>query len=137
MNKFKIGDKIVFIDDRAKAEFIGAVSGNEVIVDDYYNNGFVVDRVSLTGSLKVEGCGLFNAVTPAELKHFKLAKPFDIESYEFSDSRVSMDSDGEITVDFEAHVELNGWVNEELYRTINKKDAIAIAKALGVTGDDL
>jgi hypothetical protein len=62
----------------------------------------------------------------------KLKKPFDISEHEFSDSRVRISnicvSKIELAVDD---------CGIEHYMTQSKEDAIAIAKALGVTGEDL
>lgn len=57
-------------------------------------------------------------------------KPFDISEHEFSDSiaeiKAKSNAGSTITLDV-----FEKWI------TLNKPDAIAIAKALGVTGEDL
>lgn len=65
-------------------------------------------------------------------------KPFDITKHEFSDLDLSMRIDdvdrGVLTIKyFDNYHDLDDSADS----TINKDDAIAIAKALGVTGEDL
>lgn len=60
-------------------------------------------------------------------------KPFDIGEHKFSPeshikSAVGPDDDGYVCIDFDMSL---------IFTYLNKSDAIAIAKALGVTGDDL
>ena len=58
-------------------------------------------------------------------------KPFDINKHEFSDSDLSATiENGELSIG----IELDSYI---AYSKLNKSDAIAIARALDVTGDDL
>lgn len=68
-------------------------------------------------------------------------KPFDISEHEFSDKDLVASIDGE-TIELEVTYQqwgghINGYSEEEKTVNINKQDAIAIAKALGVTAEDL
>lgn len=67
---------------------------------------------------------------------------FDISEYEFSDCNVIAEGVVSDYVDLSITYEqwgghINGYSEEEKAIKINKQDAIAIAKALGVTGEDL
>jgi hypothetical protein len=69
-------------------------------------------------------------------------KSFDITGYKFSESIVGFDSISSSTLGLSVeYKQWNGYLDghsaEELFISINKSDAVAIAKALGVTGDDL
>lgn len=69
-------------------------------------------------------------------------KEFDITKHEFSDSKLAFDglSHGFLVLSAECDQwggHLNGHSTEELFLSYNKQDAIAIAKALGVTAEDL
>lgn len=60
-------------------------------------------------------------------------KPFDISEYEFSDKDLSISG---ICAKRLIEIKINDCgINS--YGTLNKQDIIAIAKALGVTGEDL
>ena len=57
------------------------------------------------------------------------SKPFDISEYEFSDKVVSMDSAGNIEVEYEYFQgHQDGWSTESVYAKLSKQDAEAIAK---------
>lgn len=75
--------------------------------------------------------GYINTYTESEVRILSV-KPFDISEHEFSDSSVRISnicaSAIELAVDD---------CGIEHCMTQNKQDAIAIAKALGVTGEDL
>ena len=69
-------------------------------------------------------------------------KPFDISEHEFSDYNITPEGVVNDCVDLSVAYDqwgghMNGYSEEEKAIKINKQDAIAIAKALGVTGDDL
>lgn len=79
----------------------------------------------------VLGCRYSNAAgyVSSHAQEFS-KKPFDITKHEFSDSRITLDC-----VDGEGDINIYYQENYDFY--INKQDAIAIAKAHGVTGEDL
>lgn len=68
-------------------------------------------------------------ITPEDIEIPRDKKPFDITKHEFGDTVQHMESDGcELSLYC-----VDGFRHVELY----KDDAIAIAKALGVTAEDL
>ena len=64
-------------------------------------------------------------------------RPFDISEHEFSDKDLIANINGE-TIELEVtYYDSHHHQDDTCTAQINKQDAIAIAKALGVTGSDL
>ena len=91
---------------------------NKVIGYEYNEDGFNVTH-----------CACGGVISCTESEDVEVKNPFDITKHEFGDTVQHFESDG-----FELSLYcVDGFRHIELY----KDDAIAIAKALGVTGEDL
>ncbi|AUG84933.1 hypothetical protein MAELSTROM_13 [Pseudoalteromonas phage Maelstrom] len=88
------------------------------------------DRFQLADGTSSLSVGDYRYVKRLASKSREIEKPFDITKYEFSDADIK---DAKITVESNyLHFKIRPTNLSELI--INKQDAIAIAKALGVTG---
>lgn len=123
--KLEAGKTYVFKDDAAREEYIKL---SENAFNSYYKDGFKLTEPSLNERGWVGGCLV---ISPIETRLFKEkeSKPFDISEYEFSDKSISMDSSGNIEVEYESFQgHQDGWSTECAYAKLNKQDVKAIAK---------
>ena len=94
---------------------------SKVIGYEYSEDGFNVTH-----------CACGGVISCTESEYVEVKKPFDITKHEFSDKDIRLsnlcESKIELAVDD---------CGIEHYFTLNKDDAIAIVKSLGVTGEDL
>ncbi len=96
----------------------------------------VIGYEYIEAGFNVTHCACGGVMSCKEIEDVEVKKPFDITEHEFSDSDLSVvkSDGGTMWVDIE-----NGSLDERCNASamIIKQDAIAIAKALGVTGEDL
>ena len=98
---------------------------NKVIGYEYNENGFNVTH-----------CACGGVISCTESEDVEVKKPFDITKHEFSDDDLSVTKSdgGTMWIDIEYGNLGNRCSASAL---VIKQDAIAIARALGVTGEDL
>ncbi len=123
--KLEAGKTYVFKDDAARDEYLEDGRFN-ILVDSYYEDGFLLDHIDKDGF----GCVIdhygdaVEIISPFEIGLFKEKElnPFDISEYEFSDSigvgTVQPDGKGDLVV----NLNKGSWIH------IDKLDAEAIAK---------
>ena len=126
--KLEAGKTYVFIDDEAKKAYLYGHSYNESIHNKHYQEGYHINKLDCKGQGRVDGRLVIGG---DEIHFFKLkeGKPFDISEYEFSDGDLYNPRL------FESDKLMVKHCGERVF--ISKQDVIAMAKSLGVKGEDL